>query len=146
MRRRTVLATAATAATAGCTASAEDDPDPSGIEVIGLDESTVYHDYQISASALGDILYGGEYRLDLVYDGSADYDPSDHEVYLMDGHEVVSELTDGDELDVSGDPAIPLYLESEDVEDGATYRVVSKDPVGVVDDFELTIHTEADTE
>jgi len=146
VRRRTVLATVATAATAGCTASADDEPDPSTIEVTGLDESSVYHDYEVSEVFLGEILQDGEYRLDLIYEGSADYDPSNHEVYLMDGHTALSEVTDGDEIELGGDPAIALHLEREEIEDGATYRVVSKYPVGVVDDFEITIHTEGDTE
>lgn len=146
MRRREVLATVATAATAGCTASAENEPRASEIEVTGLDESTVYHDYQVSASALGKIMYGGEYRLDLVYDDSADYDPSEHEVYLMDGHEVLDEVSEEGTTEVSDDPAIMLHLESGEVEDGATYRVVSKYPAGVVDDFEITLHTEGGTE
>lgn len=146
MRRRAVLATVATAATAGCTVSAADEPDASAIEVTGLDESTVYNDYEVSETLIGGLFYEGEYRLDLIYDGSADFDPRDHDVYLMDGYSVVDQGSDGDDTLSADNRSIMLHLEREDIEDGATYRVVSKYPAGVVDDFELTIHTGADAE
>jgi len=146
VKRRAVLATVATAATAGCTVSAADDPDPSAIEVTGLGESSVYQDYEFSETLMGGMFYDGEYRLDLIYHGSADYDPGDHDVYLMDGYSVVDQGSDGDDTLSADNRSIMFHIERGDIEDGARYRVVSKYPAGVVDDFEITIHTEGDTE
>lgn len=144
MRRRAFLATAGTAALAGCTASGDGgdgEVDPDDYEIRGVENSDVYHDATMMEPSLlesATSFWANEIEVVLEFDPDADYDPADHDVYLMDGERVVAEGSG--EADFSdGMHMIVFEIDPAELEETQTFRVVSMHVTGPTDEFELTI-------
>lgn len=142
MRRRAFVATAGAVALAGCTASGDDGrPDPRDYTLRGLEDSDVYTEAYIQQLELFDweFMFGdGGLCIGLVYDAAAEYDPADHDVYLMDGERVVDEGEVANPFS-NDEPAIVFDLYADDLEQTQTYRVVSMNVTDPADEFELEV-------
>ncbi|WP_436348897.1 hypothetical protein [Natronorubrum sp. FCH18a] len=77
-----------------------------------------------------------DYLLYLQFNVDSDYDPTENDVYLLDGEVVTSE---GYVRLFDPDGRLTFELSNKQITDGGPYRVVSRTPIEIVDEFELTL-------
>ncbi|UHQ98264.1 hypothetical protein HYG81_19500 (plasmid) [Natrinema zhouii] len=129
-------------ALAGCTASGgEGKIDPDDYTVRGVENSEVYHDGRVqepNTISIERLLRSGKPEIALEFDPEAEYDPTDYDVYLMDGDTVVADGYVGGALGLGADQ-IEFEIDTSILERRPTYRVVSMQVTQPTDEFELEI-------
>lgn len=137
MRRRAFLATVGAATLTGCTASA-DGRDVEQYAVDGLEDSDIYHDSHVDDVFSVDPFYD-QIVLALEFDPDSEYDPLENDVLLLDGHDTVATGEDESRLYDTDPTYVGFELDADAIGDRRSFRVVSKDAAGVIEEVEIEV-------